>query len=210
MWVGQAALNGQQRTDPPLGMTPFEFVILFLSFIYTLALTHLLFAWTRMIRHRRQLTFSWPHFLWMLVALVNLADNWISLWDFRGQNSLALGPLAGLFLFVIIVYFECALVSPDFEGGETYDMKRFHECEGPTYISSVLMMVISAIGINLVGGTEFGTRKWLSENSLVIAMLIPPLAALLVKRPWMQIVAPIGLLAASTAYAILYYPILTR
>jgi len=37
---------------------PFDFIILFFSFIYTLALTHLLFAVTRMVRHRRMLTFS--------------------------------------------------------------------------------------------------------------------------------------------------------
>ena len=40
-------------------MRPFEFIILFFSFIYTLALTHLLFAWTRMIRYRRTLILSW-------------------------------------------------------------------------------------------------------------------------------------------------------
>jgi hypothetical protein len=31
-------------------MNPFEFIIIFLAFVYSLALTHLLFAWTRMIR----------------------------------------------------------------------------------------------------------------------------------------------------------------
>ena len=56
-------------------MNPFEFIILFFSFIYTLALTHLLFAWTRMIRHRRQLVLSWPHLLWMLVALGYLTQR---------------------------------------------------------------------------------------------------------------------------------------
>lgn len=191
-------------------MNPFEFVILFFSFIYTLALTHLLFAWTRMIRHRRQLTFSWPHLLWMLAALISLADNWISLWDFRGEKSLALGPLAGVFLFVVIVYFQCALVSPDFEGGETYDMRRFHEREGPTYIAAMLAMGVASIAINQFAGMEMGVVNWLNENGLVFAMLVPPIAALTVKRPWMQWLAPATEIVLTVAYGIIYYPVLVR
>jgi hypothetical protein len=187
---------------------PFEFVIAFLSFIYALALAHLLFAWTRMIRHRRQLVFSWPHLLWMLVALVALADNWISLWDFRAQKVLALGPLSALFLFVVLVYFQCALVSPDFEGGETYDMKRFHACEGPTYITATLVMVVSSIAINFIAGTSMGATNWLNENSLVVSMLVPPVAALIVKREWMQALAPALLLGLNIAYAVVFYPVL--
>lgn len=191
-------------------MAPFKFVILFLSFIYTLALTHLLFAWTRMIRHRRELTFSWPHLLWMLVAFVSLTDNWISLWDFRAAKSLALAPLASLFLFVIIIYFECALVSPDFEGGETYDMRRFHDREGPTYIVATLVMCVASVAVNLIAGTEMGVTNWLNENSLVVLMLLPPVAALTLKRPWMQILAPTALLALNIAYAAIYYPVLMK
>ena len=50
-------------------MKSFEFLILFFTFAFALALTHLLFAATRMIRHRRTLIFSWPHALWMATAL---------------------------------------------------------------------------------------------------------------------------------------------
>jgi hypothetical protein len=55
----------------------FDFIILFLSFIYTLGLTHLLLAATRMIRHRRTVIFSWPHALWMVAALGMLSGNWL-------------------------------------------------------------------------------------------------------------------------------------
>jgi hypothetical protein len=125
-------------------MSPFEFIIVFLSFIYSLALTHLLFAWTRMIRYRRKLVLSWPHLLWMLVALANITVNWISLWDFRGEGSMSLGTIATGFLLATINYYLCALVSPDFEGGETYDLKRFHECEGRTYVGAQLILVIAS------------------------------------------------------------------
>jgi hypothetical protein len=189
-------------------MNPFEFIILFFSFIYTLALTHLLFAWTRMLRHRRHLTFYWPHFLWMLAALGNLSVNWISLWDFRTNGALALGTIVAGFLFVIINYFVCALVSPDFEGGETYDMKRFHDCEGKTYIGATLVLVAASIIVNFLAGSQLGISNWSNENRLVIAFLVPPLLALTVKRPWAQVLAPAALLAGTITYAGLYYPVL--
>jgi hypothetical protein len=185
---------------------PFEFIILFFSFIYTLALTHLLFAWTRMIRHRRQLVFSWPHLIWMLVALVNLCANWISLWDFRTDGSLTLATITGGFLFVIVNYFVCALVSPDFEGGETYDMKHFHTCEGRTYIGAVLVLIVSAIAFNFVAGAALNVTHWSNENALVVAMVVPPVAALVLKPQWMQVLAPAVLLVMNIAYAIIYYP----
>jgi hypothetical protein len=191
-------------------MNPFEFIILFFSFIYTLALTHLLFAWTRMIRHRRQLVFSWPHLLWMLVALGNLSINWISLWDFRTGGSLPLGTIAAGFLFVIINYFVCALVSPDFEGGETYDMRRFHECEGPTYIGATLVLIVLSIVENFLAGALLGVSNWGNENNLVIAFLVPVVVPLLVKREWVQVLAPAALLVGVIAYAVIYYPALTR
>lgn len=191
-------------------MNPFEFIILFFSFIYTLALTHLLFAWTRMIRHRRQLVFSWPHLMWMLVALGNLSINWISLWDFRTEGSLPLGTIAAGFLFVIINYFVCALVSPDFEGGETYNLQRFHECEGPTYIGATLVLILASIMANFFAGALLGVSNWSNENNLVIAFVVPVVLPLLVKRAWVQVASPAALLAGVIAYAVIYYPQLAR
>jgi hypothetical protein len=81
---------------------PFEFIIVLFSFIYTLGLTHLLFAATRMIRHRRIVVFSWPHVLWMAAAPFLLAGNWLSLWDFHTLQTISLTTIAGGFGLVVI------------------------------------------------------------------------------------------------------------
>jgi len=190
-------------------MQPFEFIILLLSFVYTLALTHLLFAATRMIRHRRQLVVSWAHLLWMLVALLNLVANWISLWDFRKMVPLSLGTIAAGFILAVLNYFMSALVSPDFEAGENYDMKRFHTCEGPTYIASILVMVVVAIVTNFLAGADLDITNFGNENSLVIFMVPPLVLGLAVRRPWAQLAAPVAMLALTMAYYVLYYPVLT-
>ena len=95
-------------------MKIFEFLILFFSFAFTLALTHLLFAMTRMIRHRRELTFSIEHALWMANALLLLLANWLACSIFAARRVRPRFHRI-LFVFVIALYFACALVSPDFE-----------------------------------------------------------------------------------------------
>lgn len=191
-------------------MSPFEFIIIFFAFVYSLALAHLLFAWTRMIRHRRQITFSWPHLLWMLVAMFLLAVDWLSTWDYRTFDKLSLVEISSGFLFVMLNYFFCALVSPDFEGGETYNLERFHSTEGRTYILVFVATVTIAIVENFLAGEKLGITKQGVENALVLFQLPLSLLPLFVKRPWVQIVAPAVILMTIVAYGAMFYPVLAK
>ena len=191
-------------------MSPFEFIIIFFAFVYSLALAHLLFAWTRMIRHRRQITFSWPHLLWMLVAMFLLAVDWLSTWDYQTFDKLSLVEISSGFLFVMLNYFFCALVSPDFEGGETYNLERFHSTEGRTYILVFLATVTIAIVENFLAGEKLGLTKQGAENALVLFQLPLSLLPLFVKRAWAQIVAPAVILMTVVAYGAMFYPVLAK
>jgi hypothetical protein len=191
-------------------VSPFEFIIIFFAFVYSLALAHLLFAWTRMIRHRRQITFSWPYLLWMLVAMFLLAVDWLSTWDYQTFDKLSLVEISSGFLFVMLNYFFCALVSPDFEGGETYNLERFHSTEGRTYILVFVATVTIAIVENFLAGEKLGITKQGVENALVLFQLPLSLLPLFVKRPWVQIVAPAVILMTIVAYGAMFYPVLAK
>ena len=191
-------------------MSPFEFIIIFFAFVYSLALAHLLFAWTRMIRHRRQITFSWPHLLWMLVAMFLLAVDWLSTWDYRRFDKVSLVEISSAFLFVVLNYFFCALVSPDFEGGETYDLERFHRAEGRTYILVFVATVTIAIVENFFAGEKLGITKQGVENALVLFQLPLSLLPLFVRRAWVQIGAPAVILMTVVAYGAMFYPVLAK
>jgi len=191
-------------------VSPFEFIIIFFAFVYSLALAHLLFAWTRMIRHRRQITFSWPHLLWMLVAMFLLAVDWLSTWDYQTFDKLSLVEISSGFLFVMLNYFFCALVSPDFEGGETYNLERFHSTEGRTYILVFVATVTIAIVENFLAGEKLGITKQGVENALVLFQLPLSLLPLFVRRAWVQIGAPAVILMTVVAYGAMFYPVLAK
>jgi hypothetical protein len=188
-------------------MKTFEFIILFFSFIFTLALTHLLFAVTRMIRHRRELIFSWEHGLWMLNALALLVANWLSLFDFRGQERFDLDSILMLFVFVIGLYFACALVSPDFDDGQEYDMREFHRREGRTYIGAIAAFIILAFVTNITAARE-GVGVWGAENALVFWMIPPVVLPLFIRNRAVQLASPTMLLALNIAFLVIFYPVI--
>ena len=189
-------------------MHPFEFIILFFSFIYTLALTHILFAATRMIRHRNQLVFSWPHALWMLNALIFLATNWLSLWDFHESTTLSLDVIVSIFLLVVGQYFMSALIAPDFEGGDSYDLQEFHRRERRTYLGVLTALIAFGVIVNIEAAVRFGLSSWGQQNLIGLPALAAVIAGLLISWRWVQIASPLVMLGLLVAYPIIYYPIL--
>lgn len=189
-------------------MRPFEFIILFFSFIYTLALTHQLFAVTRMIRHRRNLVFSWAHALWMATAFLLLVTNWIELWDFHQMDAMPLAALATGMAMVGVQYFFCALVSPDFEDGESYDMRAFHAREGRTYMVAGLALLLLSFAINAAAGASEGVQNWANQNAPLLVCLPFGLLPLFVRASWAQILSPLVLIADIVFVLVNYYPVL--
>jgi len=186
---------------------PFEFIIVFLSFIYTLGLTRVLFAATRMVRHRRALTFSWPHAFWMFAVLIMLLDNWISLWDFHAMKEMKLGVLVGGCVVSVVQYFICALVSPDFEDGETYDMRAFHERERRTYFSALLVFLLVALITNYAAGSNLGIQNWANQNAIVLAMAPAVLLPFFVRAAWAQLLGAAVFAGLCLIFLVIYYPI---
>ena len=190
-------------------MRPFDFIILFFSFAYTLGLTHLLFAATRMLRHRRELKFSWPHGLWMFAAMLSLANSWLSNWDLREMRSVSLTTLSVGFFTLVCNYFICALVSPDFEDGESFDMVEFHRRESATYIGAFLLLLIVSIGLNYAAASALSLGSWIAQIPIIVAMVAVCAMALALRRPWAQLATATAMVVLQLLFPIIYYPNLT-
>ncbi len=175
-------------------MKPLDFIVLFFSFVDALALTHILLSAALMIRRRREITFSWPHALWMADALLVLAVNWLALWDIRALPAVSPVTLVGGFVLVVGQYFVCALISPDLETDANLDLRAFHARHGRTYIAAFLVLVTFGFLANIGADLAFGVETWWRRNVMLIAMLAAILPPLVSKRRWAQIGAPLVLL----------------
>jgi hypothetical protein len=161
-----------------------------------------------MIRHRRELVFDWAHALWMAAALAFLWANWISWWDVHALATFTLVTITTGFIFSIIQYLVCALVSPRLDGEDGLNMRVFHDTQGRAYITAFAVLITASILINYFGGSGLDVMNWARENLVVIAMLPITLAALIWRARWIQIGVPIVLLSSLVAYMVLFYPAL--
>jgi hypothetical protein len=178
-----------------------------LSFVYSLALTHVLLGVARIVRHRRTVRLSAAHALWTVNVLVTVVLNWISLWDFRGAKALSLGEIAAAFFFAILLYLVATFVTPDVEDPKDQDLTAFHDREAVTYIGGLFFGAIVALLMN-AGAGKVGVASWASQNMLLLATLpILPLA-LIFRRGWPHLILAMAALAVPAVFLILYYPAL--
>ena len=188
-------------------MHAFDFIMLFFSFIYALALTHLLLAVNAMIRYRHSIKFSLPHGIWMFNALLAVSINWVSLWDFHDLQAISLSAIVGGFLLGIAQYLVCALVSPGFKEERDFDLTLFEKDQSRSYLSAFFVLIAVSISVN-IGGAMLGVQKWMSENALVLPMLAAVAVPLFMRNQWIGIAGGVAFAILNFAYLLVYYPVL--
>src|ERR1043166_4441180 len=93
-------------------MAAFEHVTALLSFVYALALTHLLARIAELVVARERVRFSGLLALGVAKASLLVFINSLSLWDLRSVKSWVSVTITVQFLFAIALYFLCVLVGP--------------------------------------------------------------------------------------------------
>src|SRR5581483_11957978 len=98
-------------------MSAFEHVTALFSFVYALALTHLLARIAELIVARERVRFSGLLAVGMANAVVLVFANWLSLWDLRS--------IVIQFLFAVVIFLICALVGPKVPEEDAIDLEDF-------------------------------------------------------------------------------------
>lgn len=167
-------------------MENFELLVVLLSFVYALALTHLLGSVAAMLLDRERTRFSLVQALWMLAAVMLLFNNWLSLDGLRSAGW-STGLAAWGLVFAVLQYLACALVSPRAaEAGGPIDMGAHHDRHGRLFKIIVLLVVICALAGNVLhGGASLGGLIASQIPVLLIAVMILP--ALWRRENWVQL-----------------------
>jgi hypothetical protein len=181
-------------------MGAFEHVIALLSFIYALALTHLLSGIVALIRADNRLKFSWIYAFWMLNAFIIIIANWISFWDLRSMPSWNMLAVAFLIVMAFANYLQAALVCPEVPREGAVDLAAFHEQQSRRYIGAFLVSGMLALAANVIFGNMLNVSEWSAQNLAVVPMVIAAALAALVRVRWVQIAMPIVIAAAWIFY----------
>src|SRR4029077_13966458 len=187
-----------------LGVSAFEHVTALLSFVYALALTHLLARIAELVVARDRVRFSGLLALGMANAVVLVFANWLSIWDLRSVKTWDLATITVQFLFAIAVYLTCAVVGPKAPDEGNIDLEDFFWRQRPYYYGAVLACVLLALVANLAFLKSANAWLFVQENVASLPMLIPCILALVSRARWAQWVAGLSLLAMLLWYTIAF------
>jgi hypothetical protein len=181
-------------------MGAFDHIILLLSFVYALAIGHLLTTVAMLLRRRREVRFSALHAFWMLNALVAIVANWISFWDLRALPRWDVATIFFTFLIAFANNLMAALVSPEVKPDGPIDLVAFQAEHRLDIVGSWLVLAIIALVANAVYGRVFGVITWDEQNLAVIPMVVAGVIAVIWRARWAQIAAAVVVAASWTLY----------
>ena len=174
-------------------MHAFDFVVTLLSFVYALAITHILATVGDIIRAGKRVRFSWLNAAWMLSWLMAIVSWWIAMWGLREQKTWTMPAIGLLFVAACSLYLSARLVCAHIPAEGQVDLRVFHRQEGWKYAtSSAALIVLSILMTYSYGATAEG---WLAENIVNWPFLAASVAAAVFPNRWVQTVAVSVILA---------------
>jgi hypothetical protein len=181
-------------------MGAFEHIISLLSFVFALAITHLLLTVAGLIRNWGRVRLSWRHGLWLLNSLITTVANWISFWDLRTIGVWSVGTIFFTFLLSFVTYLQVALVCPDIPAEGTIDLAVFHDEQSRRYIGAFAATCLVAFIANFVFANGFHVAEWNAQNLAVLPMTVAAIVAMSVRARWAQIAMPLVMMAVWVFY----------
>lgn len=187
----------------------FEHVAMLLSFVYALAITHLLASTGELILARRRVIFSGLQAAWMAAALLGVFANWLEFWPLRAIPHWSLLDVGVLMLTAVAQYFTCALVSVRVEREGPVDMKAFFEGQRTMFLSAfggllVLAMIFNYIERNQSAGLS--STAWIGEDLLTAAFTLPLIITVVARAAWLQWACVLAFILLALAMLLLFTP----
>ena len=185
-------------------MSAFEHFTALLSFVYALALTHLLARIAELIVARERVKFSGLLAVGMVNAVLLVFVNWLALWDLRSVTSWDIGSIAIQFLFAVSVYIVCALVGPKVPDEGVLDLEDFFWRQRFYFYGAIIICLVLALLANLDFLKASDPTLFVKENLGTIAISIPSVVGLISRKSVVQWVAGICLMALMIIFAIMF------
>jgi hypothetical protein len=188
-----------QWTLTTLGGGPpvFEHVTILLSFVYAIALTHLLSSTTELVLARKRVRFSGLYALWVFIALLMLLINWMSFWGLTGLRHWTVVEVVIQFASAIVQYFTCSTLRVTEGRDEAVDLPDLYKERRPVFFGALLALcLISAFQNwwdrdNYAG---FAPGEWIGEDLTIVAGSILVVSAGWARPRWLQWTAALAFL----------------
>jgi hypothetical protein len=186
-------------------MSVFEYVMVLLSVVLSLALTQLLLSLAELVRAGRKVRWSATYVMWMLLTLALVLDMWTSLWLLRDQTRWHIGTLVFVLFQCSSIYLLAHLMTPreaEVEAG--IDLWDFHLRNRRLYLAPVIAYGLAGIVMNLVllpASQLVNISTWIFVVPVTVVLVI----AWWRPEAWIQRVTTGGILAAMLVYFAFFF-----
>jgi hypothetical protein len=190
-------------------MSAFDYILLLLSFVFALALTHLLSRVGELLLARRRVRFSGLQALVILNAITQVYVGWLTIWDTHSVKVWDLMTITVFFLFAIGNYFVCVAASPEMPAEGTIDMEASYWSNRRLFYGVLAVLSVVSLGTNFAFLKTTDSALFLQTDLLTLPFFLPSLLALTVSAKWAQWASGLGLLALSISWCVVFVGVLT-
>jgi len=179
-------------------MNSAEVGVTLLSFIYALALTHVLQCLRDLWIARDRVKRSASMLIWMVAVLAFAVLSWIP--SATGTDNSSLGPVFALLLaYSIGVYFVCALASPHVPEEGVVDLTAYEDRNGAGFKLLIAALMVIAVPLNYVldHGDRMPIARFLVGNWFVLAVATMALVGWWRRETVVRIACASGMLGLS-------------
>ena len=174
-------------------MHAFDYLVTLFSFVFAMAVAHVLATAGDLVVASRRLTFSWVNAGWILTVLLAVIAWWLGIWDLRKQGTWPTNTIALFFCAVCGLYVLARIVCPRVPMEGQIDLREFHRCEGRKYMVGYGAFAMFTVATNtyfgMASGATSSAGSWLSQNAAVIPMAIAAFVAGFVTHCRVQVTA---------------------
>jgi hypothetical protein len=177
-------------------MHVFDFVVVLVSFIYALALTHLLSRIGSLLLAER-IKLSALGMLTAVNAVWTVFFCWLGLWSLNTMPVWDIASIMAQFAMAISLYFICIFAAP--EAGETADPEAFFWAQHRRFYWAYIVANTIGIACNVIYLKSSDPSLFLKWNIASLPLYVPCILALTMRARWAQWVAGISLLLITGA-----------
>ncbi|HXX42638.1 MAG TPA: hypothetical protein VEI58_10280 [Chthoniobacterales bacterium] len=185
-------------------MSAFEHVTALLSFVYALALTHLLARIGELVLVRERVRFSGLLALGMLNAIAIVFANWLAIWDLRSVTSWDIASITIQFLLAISQYGLCVLVGPKASEEGVIDLEEFFWRQRRYIYGTAMIVLVLSVLANIDFLKTANTALFIKENIVTLILMVPALAALISRNRIVQWTAGLVFFVVVVVFTILF------
>jgi hypothetical protein len=185
-------------------MGKFDFILLLLSFVFALALAHLLSRVGALLLARERVRFSGLLTVAILNAVTQVYVDWLGMWDYRGLKEWDLLTITLFFTSAVLVYFICVAAAPEAPADQPIDMEAFYWKNRRLYYGLFLLLVVNFVGASWAFLKTPNPALALEEGVSNLPFFAVCLLAFFVPARWAQWLGGVALLVLSVAWPIIF------